>query len=174
MKTLFGSIITFLAVGVATASALESVKVQATSDFRLAVINTTQSATEDAALYQTFAVALAAQLDNQFGSPMKVKVVTTSDAQLTADKVLTGAFDAALVISDELPSAMSTPEFAVARACSGVGIQVKVFHFVVRSEDAALKSKATAAFAEAVAAPRFQEALNRAAAFKVTATVARR
>ncbi len=174
MKTILSSVMALLAVGAASAGAIESVKVSASADFRLVVVDTTKSGADDKALYETFGLSFSDGLGRQFGAPMKVKVITGTDVQVAADKVLTGSYDAALVISDDLPLSMTSSEFSVTRAFSKVGIPVKVFHFVVRASDPSLKQKASAAFTEALSTQRFQDALNRAVAYKVTTTVAHR
>lgn len=174
MNTTLASVMAFLAIGVASASAFETVSVKASSDFQLLVIHAGKTGVDDKTVIDTFGTSLSSGLGRQFGAPMKVKVVATQDIAAAANKLEIGACDAALIIGDELPLAFRKAEFAVTRQLSTVGVPAKTFHFVVRAEDPALRKHATAAFGDAMAAPRFQEVLARALAFKVVATVSRR
>ena len=159
-----------LFVGVAAAGAADSVRVQSSRNLRVVVIDASKPGATRASVHESFAASLAASLQRQGGATLPVKLTEEADLSKAAADLTAGAYDAALVFENGLPSAFSSPDFAVSRGVANVGVPVRVFHLVVRKNDASLVAMLTAAFGETVKAPRFQEALSRSVAIRVVAS----
>lgn len=172
MKTHFGFALSLvsLLLGVATANASDSVRVQSSRNLRVVVIDATKPGATRTSVHETFATSLSASLLRQGGAQLPVKLTEESDIEKAAADLSAGAYDAALVFESTLPAAIRAPEFAVRRGVSEVGVPVRIFHLVVRNDDAAMVAMLTSAFGETVKAARFQEALSRSAAVRVVAS----
>lgn len=169
-KISFGLVFLSLFLGVATASASDSVRVKSSSRFlRVVVIDATKADAARASVHEAFATSLAASMQRQ-GVPFGVKLAEETDAAKAAADLTAGAYDAALVFENIVPAALSTADFSSTRGISQVGVPVRVFHLVVRKNDAGLASALNAAFNDTVKAVRFQEALSRSTAIRVVAS----
>jgi len=170
MKTLLSYALPVLAVllSVASASASEKVKVQASPDFRIAVVAAEKPDADRRAVQDAMGASLAASLSHQCKGKVNVRMIDTDLARSVTD-LSAGSFDAVLYIGETLPAALRKPEFASSRAVSEIGVPIQVFHLVVRSDDPSLTKMASAAFESAMISPRFLEVLTHAASMKVSA-----
>ena len=170
MKTLLSYALPVLAVllSVASASASEKVQVQASPDFRVAVVATEKPDADRRAVQDAMGASLAASLSRQCNGKVNVKMVDT-DLNRGLTELSSGSFDAVLYIGETLPTAFHKPEFATSRAVSEIGVPIQIFHLVVRSEDPLLTKMASSAFESAMVSPRFLEVLTHAASMKVSA-----
>jgi hypothetical protein len=169
-KFRFGLVFLSLFVGVASASAADSVRVKSSGRFlRVVVIDATKPDASRVSVHETFASSLAASMQRQ-GVPFGVKLSEDTDAAKVAADLTAGAYDAALVFENIVPAALSTPNFVASRGISQVGVPVRIFHLVVRNNDAGLVAMLNTAFSDTVKAPHFQEALSRSTAIRVVAS----
>jgi hypothetical protein len=168
-KIRFGLLILSLFVGVATASASDSVRVKSSRHLRVVVIDTSKPDATKTMVHEAFGSSLAASIQKQ-GAPLGVKLTEASDPGAVASDLKAGSYDAALVFENAVPAALSAPGFNATRGVSQVGVPVRVFHLVVRNDDAGLVAMLNSAFSDTVKAARFQEALSRSAAIRVVAS----
>lgn len=160
---------TCLAVKLSAAdSAPENVKVQASSDLRVAVLDLSRPGPDRAAVHKAFAASLGQSMSKQCGGPVGVKVTEVDSMRLVVD-LTSGAYDAAFIIGDTLPVALRKGNFEVIRAVSEVGSPARVFHMVVPTEDPGLQKMIVAAVPEVLSSPKFQEAVSRSVAIRVNA-----
>lgn len=163
-----------LAVSVAAAdSASEDVKVQASSDLRVAVVDTTRPSPDRAGVHDAFASVFGASMSKRCGGPVTVKV-TEVDAFRLAFELKAGMYDAAFVIGDNVPQVLRNGNFNIMRAVSEVGSPARVFHMIVPTEDPSLEKMISASFPETLSSPKFQEAVSRAVAIHVNADAIKR
>ncbi|MEO7412620.1 MAG: hypothetical protein ABIZ81_04625 [Opitutaceae bacterium] len=159
-----------LSLGVtAAAGPAESVRVQSSRNLRVVIVDASKPGEARSAVHETFAMSLATSLQRP-GASLPVKITEESDAAKAAADLNSGAYDAALIFENNLPSTVRSADFAVARGVSDVGVPVRVFHLVLKNNDATMVSTLTSAFGETVKSPRFQEALSRSVAVRVVAS----
>lgn len=168
-KSRLGMTVLSLCLGVATASASDSVSVKSSRHLRVAIIDASKQGVAKTSVHEAFAASLAASMQRQ-GAPLAVKLTEQTDAGKVATDLVSGAYDAALVFENALPNALTVRGFSTARGVSQIGVPVRVFHLVVRNDDANLVAMLNSAFSETVKAARFQEALSRSAAIRVVAS----
>jgi hypothetical protein len=146
------------------------VDVQASSDLRVAVVDGTQPSAERSALHDAFAASLSASMSKHCGGKVNVDI-TEVDAFRIAFDLKAGMYDAVFVIGNNVPPALRKGDFEVLRAVSDFGAPGKVFHMVIPSEDPSLQHMVAASFPDALASPKFQEAVTHAVAIKLTPDV---
>jgi hypothetical protein len=168
-KFRFGLMILSLFVGVASASASDSVRVKSSRNLRVVVLDASKPDATRTMVHEAFSASLAASIQKQ-GAPLAVKLTEGTDAGTVAAELKAGNYDAALVFETTVPAALNAPGFAATRGVSQIGVPVRVFHLVVRNDDAGLVKMLNAAFGETIKATRFQEALSRSAAIRVVAS----
>jgi hypothetical protein len=125
-----------------------------------------RDSSEDAPWYvmqQAFATSMSACLSEKDVSTMPVRVLSASPSR-AAEDLSKGDCDAVLVMGEYLPSALRDDNFASTRAVTQVGVPVRVFHFVLRNNDAASLAILTAAFEKATASASFQDTIGRSSA----------
>lgn len=149
-------------------SASDNVKVQASSDLRVAVLDTSRPGTDRASVHEAFAATLGATMSKQCGGPVNVKITEVDAFRLSFD-LKAGVYDAAFVIGDSVPPILRKGNFEILRAVSEVGIPARVFHLIVPTDDPGLQKMISASFPEALASAKFQEAVSRAVAVRVNA-----
>lgn len=158
-----------LAVAASAAdSASDNVKVQASSDLRVAVLDTSRPSPDRAAVHEAFAASLGATMSKQCGGPVNVKVTEVDAFRLSFD-LKAGVYDAAFVIGDGVPQVLRKGNFEIIRAVSDVSSPARVFHMIVPTDDPGLQKMISSSFAEALTASKFQEAMARAVAIHVNA-----
>lgn len=171
MNTKFqsGLMVLSLFIGVAAASASDSVSVKSSRSLRVVVIDASKQDAARASVHEAFASSLAASIQRQ-GAPLAVKLTDQTDATKVAADLTSGAYDAALVFENAVPAPLSASGFSATRGVSQVGVPVRVFHLIVRNDDAGLMAMLNSAFSDTVKAVRFQEALSRSTAIRVVAS----
>lgn len=162
-----------LAVAATAADNASDVKVQASSDLRVAVLDMTLPGPDRDAVHDAFAATLGASMSKQCGGPVVVKVTEVDAFRLSFD-LKAGVYDAAFIIGDNVPQVLRKGNFEILRAVSDVGTPGRVFHMVIPTDDAGLQKMITASFAEALAASKFQQAVARAVAIHVNADAIKR
>jgi hypothetical protein len=160
-------VVAFL-LAVAPASASEKVQVQASPDFRVAVVATEKPDAVRRAVQDAMGASLAASLSRQCNGKVNVRMIDT-DVSRGVTELSSGSFDAVFYIGETLPTALRKPEFTATRAVSEIGVPIQIFHLVVRSEDPSLTKMASSAFESAMVSPRFLEVLTHASSMKVSA-----
>jgi hypothetical protein len=158
-----------LALGVTTAGATDSVRVQSSRNLRVVIIDASKPSEARSRVHESFGLSLAASLQRP-GASLPVLISVQADSAKVAADLMAGVYDAALIFENSLPGSVRSADFAAARGVSNVGVPVRVFHLVVRNDDASMVSTLTSAFAETVKAPRFQEALSRSVEIRVVAS----
>lgn len=167
-------ILTCLAANLPAADgSAENVKVQASSDLRIAVLDMSRPGPDRVGVHKAFAASLGQSMSKQCGGPVGVKV-TEVDAMRLGFDLAAGVYDAAFVIGENVPSALRKGNFEIIRAVSDVGSPGRVFNMVVPTEDAGLQKMIVASIPEALSNPKFQEAVSRSVAIHVNADVIRR
>jgi hypothetical protein len=157
-------------VGAGAANAADSVRVQASTHLRVAVVDASKRDATRSSVHEAFAASLSASLQRQLGGPVGVRMIEQADITKAAADLDAGACDAALVFEATLPIEMRTAGFSVMRGVSEVGVPVRIFHLVVNKGDPSLVNLLTSAFNDTLKAARFQEALTRSVAIKVVAS----
>ncbi len=144
------------------------VDVQASSDLRVAVVDTAPSTPERTALHEAFAKSFSASMSKQCGGVVNVKL-TETDAVSVAFEMKSGSYDVVFVVGNMVPPALRRGDYEVLRASSEMGIPSRVFNMVVPSDDPSLPRMVAVAFPEALNNQKFQEAVTHAVAIKVNA-----
>jgi len=152
----------------AAESAVENVKVQASSDLRVAILDMSRPGPDRAAVHKAFAASLGQSMSKQCGGPVGVKVTEVDAMRLSFD-LASGAYDAAFVIGETVPAALRKGNFEIIRSVSEVGSPARVFNMVVPTEDPSLQKMIVSSLGEALANPKFQEAVSRSVAIRVNA-----
>ncbi|HEX2852415.1 MAG TPA: hypothetical protein VHO24_04185 [Opitutaceae bacterium] len=167
-KFRFGLVLLSLFVGVAAASASDSIKVKSSRSLRVAVVDASKRDGMRDSVHYAFASSLGASIQRQ-GIPLAVKLSDQSSPANVAEKLASGAYDAVLIFDKTLPASLTGSRFSSTRGVAQVGVPVRVFHLVVRNGDVGLMTAVNLAFDETVKAANFQEALSRSAAIRVVA-----
>ena len=171
MKALFTTSVLALALS-AAASLSQAMEVRASksSDLRVALVDTCRQTAEQQAMHHAFAAGLAAEMSVKLGDSVGVRLVTVEMKQLLSE-LAEGKYEAALVISSVPPVGILKEEFTVLRAQSDYGAPPARFHLILRNSDPSLKDMMGASFAQVIEMPRVKEALYRASAIKVVASI---
>jgi hypothetical protein len=176
MKAILGFCIftACLAVGVradnasakTTSDKSADVSVQASSDFRVAILDASRPTLERAALHEAFASALSTSMSKQCGGTVNVKC-TEVDAFTLGFDMKTGAYDAALVIGASVPAVLKTDDFEIIRAMSQAGSPSKILYMVIPMGDQGLEKMVASSFPEVLSSSKFQNAVVHADTIKV-------
>jgi len=161
-----------LALNVMAADNASELKVQASSDLRVAVLDVSRPGTDQTPVHEAFANSLSISMSKQCGGAVNVKV-TQVDAFRLAFELKAGMYDAAFVVGNNVPAQLKKGDFEILRAMSDVGAPARVFHMVVPTSDPSLQKMISASFPEALAAPKFQEAYAHSVAVKINADAIR-
>lgn len=162
---------TFVAVNATAAdpgAQSQDVKVQASSDLRIAVLDTSRPGPDRVGVHKAFAASLGQSMSKQCGGPVGVQITEVDAMRLSFD-LAAGVYDAAFVIGDTVPTILRKGNFEVVRAISEVGSPARIFHMVVPTEDAGLQKMIVSSIPETLNNPKFQEAVSRAVAIHVNA-----
>lgn len=168
-KFRFSLTILSLLVGVTVVNASDSVRVKSSRHLRVAVIDASKPNAARAAVHEAFASSLGSSLQ-RLGAPLAVKLTEQTDATKVAADLTAGVYDAALVFENTVPTALGVAEFSAMRGVSLVGVPVRIFHLVVRNEDARMTAMLNSAFSDTLKTDVFQEALSRSTAIRVVAS----
>lgn len=119
-------------------------------------------------IQQAFASRLSACLTTSDGVDIPVRMEPASATE-AAEMLLSGGCDAIFVAGERVPAELRGAGFDSIRAVTEIGVPVRVFHFVMRSEDAASSSSLTGAFRQVTGSTEFQEVVGRFATMRVVA-----
>ena len=167
MKTILflcASLAGLLASVVSAAAVDESAaRVSTSRALRVACVRDTSEEAPWYIMQQAFATSMSACLAGKDMRAMPVLVLSSNPSR-AADDLNNGECDAVLVMGEYLPSALRDDNFTTVRAVTEVGVPVRVFHFVLRNNDAATQAILTAAFEKATASASFQDTIGRSSA----------
>jgi hypothetical protein len=160
-----------LVTSVVTASAVDenASRITTSRSLRVASVCVLDENAHGYILQQAFSTSFAGCLSGRGKETMPVKMIAAS-ASRAADDLMSGEFDAILVIGEQLPAVLKSNKFTSFRAVSQIGAPVHVFHLVLRNSDPAMQSALGAAFEQATSSVAFQETIGRAAAVRVVAS----
>lgn len=139
--------------------------VQASSDFRVAVLDTSKTSLERTAMHEAFAASLAKAMTKQCGGTVNVKV-TEVDAFTLAFDMKSGSYDAAFIVGNNVPPELRRGDFEILRATSDAS-SGRRFYMVVPTTDASMEKMVVASFPDALASDKFQESVVHAVAIHV-------
>ena len=160
---LFASAATSVAVN-ETAS-----RVSTSRSLRVACVRDTSEESPWYVMQQAFATSMSACLAGKDMIAMPVKMATAS-ADRAADDLANSECDAVLFIGESLPSALRDEKIITLRAVSQIGTPVRVFHFVMRNDDPAMRTALANAFEKATSSSSFQDTIGRASAMHIVAS----
>lgn len=156
---------------VASASADVSV-VSASRALRVASVNATNDEAPFYVLQQAISLSLSESMKEMEGRPMPVKLVNL-DATSAAEELANGSCDAVVVLGETLPFTLRGKKFTSLRAVAQIGTPVRVFHFVLRTDDPAMTATLSSAFERATSSSSFQDTVGRASTMRVFASNSR-
>ena len=154
-----------------TAAAVDenAARVSTSRSLRVACVRDTSEDSPWYVMQQAFATSLSACLAGKGATSMPVKMVPAS-ASHASDDLANNECDAVLFIGDSLPSALRDERFVSLRAVSQIGTPVRVFHFVLRNNDPAMRATLASAFERATSSAIFQDTVGRASAMHIVAS----
>ncbi len=174
---------TFLSLSVSLVGLFASVVAVSAADQSAARVTTSRAlrvacvrnSGEDAPWYimqEAFATSMSACLAGRDMNAMPVKMAAM-DSDRAADSLENAEVDAVLVFGESIPSSLRDKSFSTVRAVSHVGTPVRVFHFVMRNSDPAMRDVLATAFEKATSSASFQDTIGRASAVRVVASNSR-
>ncbi len=138
------------------ASGEPAVRVAASRELRVAVIDSSQRSDARAAMHQAFASTLGHSLTLQCGGPVGVRAISVA-ADQAALNLGAGVYDAALVVGSSVPSALRRVDGVTLSAIPESGKRDRTLYLVIANGDASLQRLLEAAFAQVVADRKFLE-----------------
>ncbi|MFT3868019.1 MAG: hypothetical protein QM715_05925 [Nibricoccus sp.] len=156
---------------VASASADVSV-VSASSALRVASVNAIDDEAPFYVLQQALSSSLSESMKQLEGRAMPVKMVNL-DATSAAEELANGTCDAVVVLGETLPYTLRGKKFTSIRAVAQIGTPVRVFHFVLRTDDPSMRATLSSAFERATSSSGFQDSVGRASTMRVFASNSR-
>jgi hypothetical protein len=151
----------FLAVGVASASALEKVNVQASRDVSLhvRVIDSNGNSDARALIHTALGTSLTAGMTWESKAPVQVSVKASTVSRAAKD-LQKASCDAIVVIGNSIPAALLKDEFVVLKANTQSGDLNQTFYLLGHaSRDASLNKALGLAFDHAVKSDSLREAV---------------
>lgn len=145
-----------LAVGVVTAKDDSQMRVAASRELRVAVIDSSKRSDAREAMHQAFAATLGASLTQQCGGPVGVRAVSVG-ADHAAFNLGSGVYDAALVVGRAVPEALRRVDGVTLSAVPGSGKRDRMLYLVIGNGDASLQRLLTTAFSQVVSDEKFLE-----------------
>jgi hypothetical protein len=173
MKTIFclNVFLMGLLASAVTSAAVEenAARVSTSRSLRVACVRDTGEDSPWYVMQQAFATSLSACLAGKDMTTMPVKM-TPASASVASENLINNECDAILYIGDDLPSALRDERFVAFRAVSQIGTPVRVFHFMLRSNDPAMRAVLSKAFEKATSSASFQDTIGRASAMHIFAS----
>lgn len=149
----------FLSASVATAIASDKVSVQASSDLRVTVIDSTNASNARALVHSALGTSLSVGMSHECKAPVQVKI-KISDASRAAKDLKAGACDAVVVIGNSIPAVLMKNGATVLKASDGrSGDLNRTFYLLANSSDPAMNQMVGLAFDHAIKSSTFQDAL---------------
>lgn len=138
------------------ASGEPQVRVAASRELRVAVIDSSKRNDARDAMHQAFASTLGQSLSLQCGGPVGVRT-TSVGADHAAFNLGTGVYDAALVVGSSVPSALRRVDGVTLSAIPESGKRDRTLYLVIANGDASLQRLLEAAFTQVVTDRKFLE-----------------
>jgi ABC-type tungstate transport system permease subunit len=149
----------FLSVSVAAAVASEKVSVQASSDLRVTLIDTTNSSKERALVQSALGTSLSVGMTRECKAPVQVKI-KVADAGRAAKELKAGSCDAVVVIGNSVPAVLMKNGASVLKATDArSGDLNRTFYLVANTSDPAMNQIVGVAFDHAIKSDTLQNAL---------------
>ncbi|MGC4072658.1 MAG: hypothetical protein QM760_09095 [Nibricoccus sp.] len=149
----------FLSVSVATAIASDKVSVQASSDLRVTVIDSTSASDARALVHSALGTSLSAGMTRECKAPVQVKIKVAEPSR-AAKELKAGSCDAVVVIGNSVPSALMKDGVTVLKATDArSGDLNRTFYLLASTSDPAMNQMVGLAFDHAIKSPAFQDAL---------------
>jgi hypothetical protein len=144
-----------LAVGTSVATAAEpQVRVAASRELKLAVIDSSKASATREAMHQAFATGLGAALSRRCGGHVGVRAKCVG-ADHAAFNLGAGVYDAVLVVGRGVPDAFRRVDGITLSAQLEQNRRDRGLYFVIANGDAALQEMLAAAFAGALSDEKF-------------------
>jgi hypothetical protein len=138
-------------------------RVEASRDLQLVVVDTSRPSNQRAAIHDTFASGLSQAITRRCGGePIGVQL-TETDAKEAAKRLEMGATEAVLVIGGELPNVLQTRVVMVFSGMPDSSKSDRRLYLVVGTSDPTLQGVLAVAFSSALTDQRFLAALTGAA-----------
>jgi hypothetical protein len=163
MNTTIRGLAVSLSIGVCSvaiaAPKSEQVRVAASQELRVAVVDSTKASATRDALHQTFAASLSTSLTRQCGGPVGVKVKCVG-ADNAAFNLGAGVYDAVLVIGRAVPDKLRRIDSILLSATPEGGKRDRVLYLVIANGDTSLQGLLAAAFTGTVNDGKFLASYN--------------
>jgi hypothetical protein len=153
-----GLILSLLVASAWAAPAKDTVRVEASRAFQLAIVDWEKRTPGRDSLHQAFAQSLSHELGERMKSEVPVKPVVADFDRLAAS-LQTGTQDAAIVIGASVPASIARLSVKVLTAMPDSRDPRRVFRLVIRTEDSSLAEMLEAIFPAVLNSPTFQAAL---------------
>lgn len=151
-------IFSLLCASIATA-AESTVKVAATRELRLAVVDSSKASAVRDASHAAFAASLGQAVSKQDGGEIGVRVKCVS-ADNAAFSLGSGVYDAVLVLTGALPKALMMSEVSRLSATLGAGKTEKKVYLVFNNGDETLTKLLSSSFPLALTDDKFLDAVD--------------
>ena len=149
----------FLSVSVATASASDKVSVQASSDLRVTVIDSSGASNARALVHSALGTSLSLGMTRECKAPVQVKV-KVAEVSRAAKELKAGSCDAVVVIGNSVPAALLKDGVTVLKATDArSGDLNRTFYLLAHTRDPAMNQMVGLAFDHAIKSTAFQDAL---------------
>ena len=154
-----GALLLCLGVAAATAVGAE-LRVEASRDLQLMVVDASRPSNRRAAIHDTFASSMAQAVTRRCGGePIGVQL-TETDAKQAAESLEMGATEAVLVIGSSLPNVLQKPNVMVFSGIPDSTKNERRIYLVVGTSDATLQGVLAVAFSTALSDQRFLAVLD--------------
>ncbi|ATC64844.1 hypothetical protein CMV30_13195 [Nibricoccus aquaticus] len=149
----------FLSVSVATAIASDKVSVQASSDLRVTVIDSTSASDARALVHTALGTSLSVGMTRECKAPVQVKI-KVADAGRAAKDLKAGSCDVLVVIGNSVPPVLMKNGATVLKATDArSGDLNRTFYLLANTSDVAMNQMVGLAFDHAIKSATFQDAL---------------
>lgn len=142
-----------------TVAAENAVRVDASRDLRLAVVDASKPSKAREAQHAAFADSLGEAIGKQSGAPIAVRLKVVS-ADSAAFNLGTGVYDAVLVLGSSLPRPLMISDVSRLSAVLGAGKTERKLYLVFGTGDAGLADLLSAAFPAALNNQKFLDTLD--------------
>ena len=160
MNALIRAGLVFVLAGVSLATAADkSVRVDASRDLRLAIVDAAKPSKARDAQHAAFADSLGEAISKQGGGAIGVRVKCVS-ADNAAFNLGTGVYDAVLVIGSSLPRPLMISDVSRLSANLNEGKNERKVYLVFGAGDATLANLLSASFSVALNNPKFIDTLS--------------
>jgi hypothetical protein len=148
----------FLVCTVSALAAENTVRVAASRELRLAIVDPAKATPASDAVHQAFAHALGEAISARSGGPLGVRAKRVP-ADQAAFSLQAGVYDAVLVFGATVPRPLAISGVARLSAILGSGKEARTLYFIFGGEDAVLSELLTVSYPAALNSDKFLAAL---------------